>query len=190
MRHDLARRVTDGLEPKNWILALTLVAGWHTARLPGIGWGAVSALFAAVLPVMFIRRGITLGRWTDRHVGVIRHRLVVMAFILASVVTGLTLMIGFGAPRPLIALTAAMFATLLGLALITPRWKVSVHAAVAAGAVLLGALTVSPWTLLLAPLVAVVAWSRVVLKDHTVGQVVVGSLLGPAIAAATYLLAA
>ena len=182
----VARRVTDGLEPRNWILFLTLLAGWSVGGLQGIGWGAVSALFAAVLPALFIKRGIVLGRWSDRHVGVIQHRLVVMAFILTSVVTGIGLMVAFSAPRQLIALTVAMFATLAVLTAITPKWKVSVHSAVSAGAIALLMLVIGPWLVVLAPLVALVGWSRVALRDHTIGQVIVGAGLGVAIATATY----
>lgn len=34
-----ARRVTDGLEPKNWIIVVTLLIGWQAGRWSGVGWG-------------------------------------------------------------------------------------------------------------------------------------------------------
>lgn len=183
-----ARFVTDAFEPKNWIIALTVLVGWHVDRIGGIGWGLLGALFAAVLPITFIKYGMRRGRWADRHVGVKQHRLIVMTFIIASVATGIALMATLGAPRAMVALIVSMLTTLAALMAITTKWKISVHAAVSSGAVVLLALTYGSWMLLLYPLVALVGWSRIALKDHTRAQVTAGALLGAAVAAATFLL--
>ncbi|MCX2968241.1 MULTISPECIES: phosphatase PAP2 family protein [Streptomyces] len=183
-----ARLVTDGFEPKNWIIALTLLVGWRVDGLAGVGWGLFGALFAAVIPVLFITFGIRRGTWADRHLGVRQQRLVVMVFIVASVATGTALMGVLGAPRPMIALVAAMISTLVVLMAITVVWKVSVHAAVSSGSVALLALAYGPWLLAAYPLVALVGWSRVALRDHTPAQVLAGTALGAAVAAGTYAL--
>ncbi|WP_327411636.1 hypothetical protein [Streptomyces sp. NBC_01233] len=184
-----ARLITDGLDPKTWIIADTLLIGWHTSRLAGIGWGLVGCLFAAVVPLAFIKYGIRRGRWADRHVGQRQQRIVVMAFIIASVATGTLLLWAFSAPRTMIALTAAMLVTLAALLAVTPAWKISVHAAVSSGSVAMLAIVHGPWTLLGYAAVAVVSWSRVALKDHTVAQVLAGAAVGEAVAAATFALA-
>src|SRR5690606_39452815 len=75
----LACRIADWLEPKNWIIAVTLLVGWHTAQWTGVAWGVVGALFAAVIPITFIKYGIRKGHWGDRHVGAKPARLGVMA---------------------------------------------------------------------------------------------------------------
>ncbi|MBW1603947.1 hypothetical protein JJV70_17930 [Streptomyces sp. JJ66] len=146
------------------------------------------ALFAAVIPVLFITFGIRRGTWADRHLGVKQQRLVVMVFIITSVATGTLLMGLLGAPRPMIALIAAMVVTLVVLMAITVVWKVSVHAAVSSGSVAILALVYGPWLLAAYPLVALVGWSRVALRDHTVAQVWAGTALGAAVAATTYAL--
>lgn len=184
----LARRVTDGLEPKNWIIFVTLLVGARIDGVAGVGWGLLGALFAAVIPILFIKFGMRRGRWADRHVGVKQHRLIVCAFIIASVATGIVLMEVLGAPRPMIALIASMLTTLAVLMAITVAWKVSVHAAVSSGSVVLLAIVYGPWMLALYPLVAFVGWSRIELRDHTKGQVVVGAILGAAVAGVTYLM--
>ena len=62
----------------------------------------------------------------------------------------------------------------------------SIHTAVAAGALVILVL-VYGWPLVVtAPLVAAVGWSRVALKDHTVAQVVVGALVGAAVAGGVF----
>ena len=181
-----AQKVTDGLEPKNWILAVTILVGWQVDRLAGIGWGLLGALFAAVIPIMFIKVGMKHGRWADRHVGVKQHRLIVMVFIIASVSTGIALLIGLGAPRTMTALIGAMLTTLAALMAITTAWKISVHAAVSSGAVAMLTVVYGPIALAGYTLVALVGWSRIALRDHTCGQVLAGAILGAAVAAATF----
>ncbi|MFD6887997.1 hypothetical protein [Streptomyces sp. NPDC059957] len=183
-----ARLITDGLDPKTWIIADTLLIGWHTAGLAGIGWGLLGCLFAAAIPLAFIKYGIRRGRWADRHVGQRRQRITVMVFIIGSVTTGILLMALLGSPRTMIALIAAMLATLAALLAVTPVWKISVHAAVSSGSAAMLALTYGPWLLLAYPLVAVVGWSRVELKDHTLAQVLAGTAVGAAVAATTFAL--
>ncbi|MFD3803857.1 hypothetical protein ACFWSF_37295 [Streptomyces sp. NPDC058611] len=183
-----ARLITDGLDPKTWIIADTVLIGWHTGRFAGIGWGLLGCLFAAVIPLAFIKYGIRRGRWADRHVGQRQPRIVVMTFIIFSVATGILLLWAFGAPRSMIALIAAMLATLAVLLAVTPAWKISVHAAVSSGSVAMLALTYGPRVLPAYALVAVVGWSRVSLKDHTPAQVLAGTLVGGAVAAGTFAL--
>jgi membrane-associated phospholipid phosphatase len=174
------------LEPKNWIIATTLAIGWHADGAAGLGWGAVAALFAGVLPMVFISRGVRRGRWDDRYVGAKRPRLIVLAFILASVAAGLALLIGLGAPRELSGYIGCMLASVAVLAAITTVWKISIHCAVAGGSVTILTLLFGPWLVPAYLLVVLTGWSRVVLKDHTTAQVIAGSLLGAAAAVATY----
>lgn len=181
-----ARLVTDGLDPKNWIIADSLLVGWHTDRLAGVGWGLLGCLFGAGIPLAFIKYGIRHGRWADRHVGPRPQRILVMSFAGASVATGTLLLWALGAPRTMTALVAAMLVTLAALLAVTPAWKISVHAGVSAGSVAMLAMVHGPWVLLACPVVAVVGWSRVVLRDHTLAQVLAGTTTGAAVAAATF----
>jgi membrane-associated phospholipid phosphatase len=174
------------LEPKNWIIATTLAIGRHADGAAGLGWGAVAALFAGVLPMVFISRGMRRGQWDDRYVGAKRPRLIVLAFILASVAAGLALLIGLGAPSELSGYIGCMLASVAVLAAITMVWKISIHCAVAGGSVTILTLLFGPWLVPAYLLVVLTGWSRVVLKDHTTAQVIAGSLLGAAAAVATY----
>jgi membrane-associated phospholipid phosphatase len=185
-RQAWARRVTYWLEPKNWLIVTVVAIGWHVDGRAGVGWGLLAALFTAVLPTVFISYGVRHGRWSDRNVGARRPRLVVLAFITASVAAGLLVLLVAGAPRLLTGYLAFMLASVAVLALVTVVWKISIHCAVASGSVAILALTFGPLALCGYVLVALLGWSRVAVKDHTVAQVVAGAVLGAGAAALAY----
>jgi hypothetical protein len=185
-----ARRVTYWLEPKNWLILTVIAIGWHADGSAGIGWGLLAGLFTAVLPTWFISRGVRDGRWSDRNVGARRPRLLVLAFITASVAVGLVLLMVLGAPPLLTGYLAFMLASVAVLAAVTAVWKISIHCAVASGSVTLLALTYGPFVLFGYVLVILLGWARVTVRDHTVAQVVAGSVLGAASATLAYALLA
>jgi membrane-associated phospholipid phosphatase len=181
-----AERVSYLFEPKNWIIATTLAVGWHAGGAVGLGWGAVAALFAGVIPMAFISRGVRHGQWADRYVGAKRPRLIVLGFITTSVAVGLGLLVALGAPGELSGYVGCMLVSVAALAAITAVWKISIHCAVASGSVTILLLFFGPWLIPAYLLVALTAWSRVVVKDHTIAQVVGGSALGGVAAVITY----
>ena len=189
-RQAWARRCTYWLEPKNWLIVTVVAIGWHADGRAGIGWGLLAALFTAVLPTLFISYGVRHGRWSDRNVGARRPRLLVLAFITASVATGLILLLVLGAPRLLTGYLAFMLASVAVLAAITTVWKISIHCAVASGSVMILALTYGPLVLCGYVLVGLLGWARVAVRDHSVAQVVACSVLGAVAAAVAYALLA
>jgi membrane-associated phospholipid phosphatase len=139
----------------------------------------VTAVFASAIPLSYILRGVRRGHYDDHHVRTRERRPAVLLFAAASVVVGLALMIVFHAPRELVALVVAMLTGLASTLAVTRWWtKVSFHAAVAAGTATTLVLVFGPWLLLACPVVALVAWSRVRLRDHTPAQAAVGAVLG------------
>ena len=185
-RQAWAQRCTYWLEPKNWLIVTVVAIGWYADGRAGLGWGLLAALFTAVLPTLFITYGVRRGRWSDRTVGARRPRLVVLAFITASVATGLILLLVLGAPRLLTGYLAFMLASVAVLAAITTVWKISIHCAVASGSVAILALSFGPLVLPAYALVALLGWSRVALRDHTVAQAVAGAVLGAGAAVLAY----
>ena len=174
------------MEPKNWLIVTVVLIGGHADGWAGAGWGLLAALFAAVLPTVFIAYGVRRGRWADRNVGARRPRLIVLGFITASIAAGLSLLIAAGAPRMLTGYLAFMLASVALLALVTLAWKISIHCAVASGSVAVLAFSYGPLALPAYVLVAVLGWARVSVGDHTVAQVVAGALLGAASGAAAF----
>jgi hypothetical protein len=174
------------LEPKNWLIVTVVLIGGHADGLAGAGWGLLAALFAAVLPTVFISCGMRRGRWADRNVGARRPRLIVLGFITASIAAGLSLLILLGAPRVLTGYLAFMLGSVALLAVVTVWWKISIHCAVASGSVVILAFGYGPLVLCGYALVGLLGWARVAMADHTVAQVAAGALLGAASAALAY----
>jgi membrane-associated phospholipid phosphatase len=175
-----ARLVTSALEPATWTVVLAAVIGWHTARLPGLGWGLLGAGFAAVIPEVFIHWGLHRGHWADRHVPVRHERIIVLSFIIVSVSTGLILLAGLGAPWPVTAAVLIMLIIVIVLLAITTVWKISIHTATAASSSLILIGVYGPAAIPVYLLVILTGWSRITLRAHTLAQVLAGAALGTA----------
>jgi len=190
-RERMARLVTEVMSPVVLIVFVTLIVAVHSAGVArGLGLGLVAIFFAGGLPYGFVLIGVRRGQLTDHHVSRREQRPRVMAVALASVAAGLLVLHWLDAPRALFALVAAMVAGLVVALAVTSFWKISIHAAAAAGTVASLAILVSPWWLFLAPVVVLTGWARVVIRDHTPAQVSVGAIVGAAVAAGVLLLVA
>ncbi|HEX4831175.1 MAG TPA: hypothetical protein VH478_08800 [Trebonia sp.] len=183
----VARAVTDRLEPRNWMIALATLLGWKAGGAAGAGWGLLMALFAAVLPVLFVRYGVRHWQWTGKHVSRKGERLTALGFIAGADAAGAAVLWALPAPPRLTGYLLGMLVTTLVIAAITVAWKISVHCSVASAAIALLALDFGPLVLAGLVLVGLVAWSRVALRDHTIAQVIGGTALGATAAVLTHL---
>jgi membrane-associated phospholipid phosphatase len=185
---DLARLVTEVLAPAPVVAALLLAVAWRSAPTPAaaLPWALLAAAFCSALPMLFILRGVRRGRLTDHHVRVRRQRRAPLLVAGGSVLVGLGLLLAAGAPRDVVALVGAGGVGLAVALAITLVWKISIHTAVAAGAVVVLALVFGPALLVLTPLVALSGWARVEVGDHTPAQVVAGAAVGAAVAGAAF----
>lgn len=186
-RTRLARAVTEGLAPAVLVAVSLLVVGaTSTTVAAGLGWGLLAAAFCAGIPMAVILAGVRRGQWTDHHVGRREQRYVPLAAAAVSVGVGLLLLRALGAPAALSGLVVAMLTGLVVTLAVTAVWKVSVHTAVAAGVVVVLVVVAGPWLWLTAAAAAAVAWSRVVLDDHTPAQVLGGLILGGTVAGVVF----
>ncbi|WP_416906387.1 phosphatase PAP2 family protein [Micromonospora echinospora] len=168
-------------------IVVALHATWPAAG-SGVGWALVGALFCSLIPNSLIWWGVRRGRLTDHHVRVREQRRTPLTLGLVSVLIGLALLVGLRAPRPVIAIVVVMFVVGLAVTLVNLVWKLSIHAAVAAGSAAVLVIVFGPALLSTAPLVALVGWSRVQLREHTISQVVAGVAIGLAVAVPTFLM--
>jgi membrane-associated phospholipid phosphatase len=188
-RTHLARAVTELLAPANLAVAQLLLVSWHSRPgLAGLGWGLLTATFCGLIPYGIVIAGVRRRRWTDRHVRVRQQRPVPFLAAIASFLAGLALLVALGAPRPVVALVVAMLTCLAATMFVTLWWKLSLHAAAASGTVAILVLTFGPLLLLALPVVALVAWSRIRLGDHTPAQTLAGAALGGLVATTVFIL--
>jgi membrane-associated phospholipid phosphatase len=184
-RTKVARILTEVFAPPILVVTLLAVVGIHSTSSIGQGLllSAVAAFFAAGLPYVIMLVGIRRGRLSDRHLSLREQRPTMMIIGLVSVLVGLLVMVWLDAPREFLALVAAMVAG-VGVALaISSFWKISIHAACAAGSVAI-LVVVFGWVMLIwVPVAVAICWARVVLGDHTGRQVIAGAAVGALIAA-------
>jgi membrane-associated phospholipid phosphatase len=90
------------------------------------------------------------------------------------------------APRSVVVMVLTIVAGIVVIALVSPFWKISGHAAAVSSASVISVLILGPGWLPLLLLIPAVGWSRVVLRAHTPAQVAAGSLVGGIIMAALW----
>jgi membrane-associated phospholipid phosphatase len=177
----LARLVSERLSPPPIIVVLALVVAWASSPTPAMAvlWGGIAAVFASVVPYAIILRGVRRGRLSHKNLNLRQERIRLGVVALASIGIGLGLLVAFDAPAEMVGLLVAIGVGIVCGWVITLWWKISVHAAIAAGAATVLMLVFGPALGLLAwPLVALIAWSRVQVGDHTPAQVLAGVALG------------
>ena len=181
--------VSEIFAPAHLAIALGLAVAWHAAGdlSRGLGWGALMVLFTGVIPYGFVLLGVRKGKWANHHIPDRAQRPAALLFGVASVLVGLGALVALGAPRELVALAVAMLVGLSVALAVTFVWKISIHVAVAFGAVVILALVFGPWLYLTGVAATAVAWSRLVLRAHTSAQVSGGAIVGAAIAGAVFM---
>jgi hypothetical protein len=175
-----AKTVTDVLSPAHFVIALPPVIGWHATQpsLTGLAWGLFCAGLAGGVPYGFVIHAVLRRRVSDIHIRTRQERYVPILVALGAMGLCLAALVLGSAPRALTALLASLLATILVGGVITLRWQISGHAAAAAGSLGICALCFGPWLLVLSPLVVLICAARLVLRDHTAGQLVAGVALG------------
>ncbi|HEY1353251.1 MAG TPA: phosphatase PAP2 family protein [Ktedonobacteraceae bacterium] len=182
-RVQLARAISTILAPTTISVPVILLVALYQARnvVGALVYAITTLLFLSIGPFAYILLGVRLGKLSDVDVSRRNERVGPFIFGLFSVCLGwfaLTLTHG-----PALLITVLLLTAVSGLVMmiITLWWKISLHASSLACAVtmltaLYGAIMLPTFVLLV-----LVSWSRIVLRRHTLAQVVVGSLLGMAL---------
>ncbi len=176
-----------GSPPVMGLLSLIFIAA--SLALPKVWlWSGVYVTMAMVIPMLFLVWQVRHGRVTDLDVQLREQRKGSLLVTIAGFgVSWLVMRIG-EAPPVLTAMAGAGFVQWLVIFAITLRWKISAHTTSAAGATML---ILRVFGLAAVPLVIsipLIAWSRVKLRRHTLGQTIAGALLGSGVIVGTILL--
>ncbi|GAB4098492.1 phosphatase PAP2 family protein [Sinomonas halotolerans] len=177
-----ARVLSEVFQPPFTTAALLALSPAGSPGWPGTWWyGLVAVAFTCVLPFGILLALVRAGRVVDHHVSERSQRAPVLAMALVCVLVGLGTLALAGAPASTLAMTTATVAGIALLAIVSLWWKLSGHASAVAAAALGTVLLLGPawWPVLV--VVPAVGWARVMLGAHTVGQVLAGFVVGPAV---------
>ena len=174
-----ARIVSNTLAPSTISLPFVLLVASYHARnqLAAIAYAFIAFFFVCIGPLIYVLIGVRSGRLSDLDISRRSQRAGPFLFGIASVSIGLLVLSLTNGPRDL---ETALILTAISAVLLmvtTLWWKISIHASSMAGA---ATMLTALYGMALLPsflLLILVSWSRVVLRRHTVAQVVAGSLL-------------
>ncbi len=191
-RYRAARAISEIFAPVPLGAVVVTYFAWRFSSTTGaaLRGAAIGVLLGLIVPFSYLLRQVRHGRVTDRHVGIRTQRPRILLAFIGAVTAALAILLALGAARELIALLGAGVVGAAVAFAITLRWKISIHTGVIAGVVTILILALGPWAFSLAPLVALVGWARVTVKDHTPAQVIAGAVIGASVSATAFVILA
>lgn len=178
-----ARLISNILAPAPISLPLiVLVALYHAQSAPlALLYALITLFFLSIGPFIYILIAVHLGKISDVDVSRRTERAGPFLFGISSVLAGWLVLIILQGPRDLQTLLIITAVSGIVMMVTTLWWKISIHASSLGGAATMltafyGAIMLPAFLLLI-----LVSWSRVVLRRHTVLQVVAGSLVSIAL---------
>src|SRR5712692_5183765 len=178
-----ARLISNILAPAPISLPLiVLVSLFHAQHAPLALLSALITLFFwSIGPFIYILIAVRLGKISDVDVSRRTERAGPFLFGISSVLAGWLVLIILRGPRDLQTVLIITAVSGIVMMVTTLWWKISIHASSMGGAATMltafyGAIMLPAFLLLI-----LVSWSRVVLRRHTVLQVVAGSLVSIAL---------
>ncbi|MCC7261181.1 MAG: hypothetical protein IT369_01535 [Candidatus Latescibacteria bacterium] len=143
-----------------------------------LNWALGYSLLAFVAPTLYVVWLFCRGEVDDLHLNDRRQRLRPLCASLAAAALALALLLVGEAPWFLVVMGAGNLVQGVLFLAITSRWKISAHCTAAGGLAVLGLGQLDSAGLLLVLCLPLVAWARLYLRRHTLGQVAAGTVLG------------
>ncbi|HOX39471.1 MAG TPA: hypothetical protein PL033_15930 [Candidatus Brocadiia bacterium] len=138
----------------------------------------VAAATIMIIPTLYTIALLKMGLISDPLFTVRAQRRLLFLPMGIVLVAGFFAMKALGAPPLMISIGICGAVGLAIAALITRFWKISLHTGGLSGIAAIGMLVWPQTLLFMIPFVACVAWSRVVLREHTRAQVIAGCIFG------------
>ncbi len=179
----IARHVSNILAPATISLPFVLLVAFYQARdqLTAFVYACITLFFLSIGPLIYILIGVRLGKLSDLDVSRRSERAGPFLFGIISVTIGWLVLALMNGPKNLQTVLIITAVSGILMMLITLRWKISIHASSLGGAATMLIVLYGAVMLPLFVLLALVSWSRVALRRHTIAQVVAGSLASIAI---------
>lgn len=179
IRGQLARVLTEVFAPAVLVAALILVSSFVPGGFQaGLPFALVAVFFIAVLPFAVVVVLTRRGNLTDHHISRRSQRAPVLGGAIVSVLVGLWVLAGMGAPAGLMTMIISVLVGIIAVLIVNLVWKLSAHTAVAVFFAAAMVAYFGPWGLFAAVVPVGVGWSRIRLGAHTVAQVFAGGAVG------------
>jgi membrane-associated phospholipid phosphatase len=179
----VARLVSNILAPASISLPfIVLVALYHAQNvMRALLYAVITLFFLSLGPFIYILIAVRVGKISDVDVSRRTERAGPFLFGLSSVLAGWLVLIILKGPQTLQTLLIITAVSGIVMMVTTLWWKISIHSSSMGGVATIltafyGAVMLPTFLLLI-----LVSWSRVVLRRHTVSQVIAGSLVSIAL---------
>ena len=160
-------------------IAMFLLVGYFAfdAHIVGILWGLVCISILILPTAVFFNIRLRQGAYSDEDVSNRHQRTELYVFGLVTVLIGTAILLFFGLPKPFLALLVS--ALLIGIVAVSINtfWKISVHAGSIASLATVATLYSAILAAVLWPCVLALGWARVRTGNHSIWQVIAGTLL-------------
>ncbi|HEY6287237.1 MAG TPA: phosphatase PAP2 family protein [Ktedonobacteraceae bacterium] len=179
-RTRIARHVSNILAPATISLPFILLVAFYQAKdqRTAFIYACITLFFLSVGPLLYIIIGVRLGKLSDIDVTRRSQRAGPFIFGIVSVMIGWLVLTLANGPRNLqTVMIISVFSGII-MMVITFWWKISMHASSLGGVATMLTVLYGAVMLPLFVLLVLVSWSRVILRRHTVTQVIAGSLAG------------
>jgi len=176
----LARVVSRIGSPPVLVAGTMILTAASVSHPRAMLWAGTYILVAVVPSVLHLVWLMHRGHITGLDVPLREHRIRPFALTMACYTLAWVVMGVGGAPLSMVALAGALALQTLIILGVTLHWKISVHCATASGTAVLAWSLTGLW-LPMCLVVALIAWSRVRLRRHTVTEAGAGLLLGSVI---------
>ena len=140
-----------------------------------IGYAAICTLFIMVIPYLYILFLLKRKRINDVHLPVKGNRMRPLIVMDTSFTLCYFILYLLDAPDFLRTMILASLFTVVMLTVITIFWKISFHASWITFVSITLCILYGKWALLTFILLPLVAWARVIIKRHTIMQVIAGA---------------
>ena len=175
----MARHVSNILSPASISLPFIVLVALYRAsdKLTALLYALITLFFVSVGPLAYIVIGVHLGKLSDIDISRRSERAGPFLFGISSTLAGLLVLLLIQGPKNLQTALIITIVSAIILLITTLWWKISIHASSLGGVAtmltaLYGAAMLPCFFLLI-----LVSWSRVVLRRHTILQVIAGSLV-------------
>jgi hypothetical protein len=178
----LAHIFSNVVSPPTICVVLGFSLAWVDLPFwPGFAWAALYAFLACLVPVCVVLYLLKTGRVSDLHMRNKSERHIPYLIGLICAATVLIIIVLFDGPQLLRYLTVCNIIGLATMGFINVYWLISGHTAtIMLATVFVGFVFGAAASIALIPLIGLIFLTRLLLKRHTVAQLIAGLFVGAA----------